>query len=128
MRKTWKGINMAYLTFSDYVEFGGTLSESVFNSLEKEAEYELNFMTQNRLKTATIIIDDVKLVMTKFVNMLNEKPNWLNGSYTSYGNGIESMSTIKTPNELFDIALYKIAVKYLPIELISAYCGETSEV
>jgi hypothetical protein len=110
---------MAYLTFEEYVQQGGTLTETIFDSLEKDAEYELNSMTQDRLKTATIIVDDVKYVMTKFINMLNEKPNWLAGGYTSYGNGIENMSMNKTPNELFSGMLYEIAVKYLPIELIT---------
>ena len=118
---------MAYITYTEYQEQGGTLSEIIFDSLEKDAEYELNYMTQDRLKTATIIIDDVKYVMTKFINMLNEKPNWLVGGYISYGNGIENMSMDKSPNELFNGMLYEIAVKYLPIELISASLDDNFE-
>lgn len=124
-----EGDNVAYLTFSEYTELGGTIAtESVFTNLERDAEYELNDLTQNRLKTATVIIDDVKYVMTKFVNLLNEKPSTVMGGYGSYSNGIESMSSSKSPNELIQNELQNIAIKYLPIELISSYIESASEV
>lgn len=43
-------IPVAYLTFEEYVEYGGTLEETAFNDLEFDAESTVNWYTFNRLK------------------------------------------------------------------------------
>ena len=39
-----------YLSFDDYIEYGGTLDETAFKDLEFDAESTINWYTFNRLK------------------------------------------------------------------------------
>src|SRR5574344_2006581 len=122
----WKGINMAYLTFSDYQTLGGRLSEMQFNVLEPKAERKLDYFTHDRLKTATTIISEVKELMTEFINRMSVPA--LNGNVTSYSNGIESFGFKENQTDAFNSELYQLAIEYLPVELISAYVESASEV
>lgn len=117
---------MAYLTFTEYQTFGGTLPLSSFNIYEPKARRKLDYFTQNRLQTATTIISEVKELMTEFINRLPNAP--LNGNVTSYSNGIESFGFGTNQIDAFNSELYQMAVEYLPIELISAYVESASEV
>lgn len=117
---------MAYLTFAEYGTFGGGLTEAQFNVLEPKAERKLDYFTQDRLKTATTIISEVKELLTEFIDKM--AANKTNSTITSYGNGIESFGFAENSTQVFQNELYQLAIEYLPIELISAYCGETSEV
>lgn len=118
---------MAYLTFSEYTELGGTIAdESVFTNLERKAERKLDYFTQDRLKTATTIISEVKELLVEFVNKIQNSP--LNGNVTSYSNGIESFGFEKNQIQAFENELHDLAVEYLPIELITSYVTTASEV
>lgn len=118
---------MTYLTFSEYTELGGTIvSESVFNPLERKAERKLDHFTQDRLKTATAIISEVKELMVEFVDRIQNSP--LNGNVTSYSNGIESFGFKENQTDAFNKELHELAIEYLPIELISSYVESASEV
>lgn len=125
-REFKKGDKMAYLSFEEYTTFGGTLTESSFNIYEPKARRKLDYFTQDRLKTATTIISEVKELMTEFINRLPNSP--LNGNVTSYSNGIESVSFAENQTSAFNNELYQMAIEYLPIELISAYVESASEV
>lgn len=39
-----------YLTYPEYLSYGGTLDEAAFNLYVKAAEYQINYWTFNRLK------------------------------------------------------------------------------
>ena len=118
---------MAYITFAEYTELGGTIAtESVFTNLERKAERKLDYFTQDRLKTATTIISEVKEVLVEFIGKMATMPQ--NGNVTSYSNGIESFGFGQNQTVAFDNDLYNIAVEYLPIELISSYVVTASEV
>lgn len=121
-----KGDKMAYLTFQEYQNLGGTVSTNDFTILEPKARRKLDYFTQNRLQTATTIISEVKELMTEFINRLVISP--LNGNVTSYSNGIESFGFGKNQTDAFNSELYQMAVEYLPIELISSYVETASEV
>ena len=110
---------MAYLTFEEYIAFGGTATESNFNSLEPRARRKLDYYTQDRLKTATTIISEVKELMVEFIDRMAKTP--LNGNITSYSNGIESFGFAENQTKALDNELYQLAIEYLPVELISAY-------
>ena len=109
---------MAYLTYSEYTEFGGTVSESAFANSERVARRKLDYFTQDRLKTATIILSEVKECMVEFINKLSQPV--LNGNITSYSNGIESFSYGENQNDALQSELYRIAVEFLPVELITS--------
>ena len=117
---------MAYLTFQEYQNLGGTVSTTDFNIYEPKARRKLDYFTQNRLQTATTIISEVKELMTEFINRMQNSP--LNGNITSYSNGIESFGFKENQTDAFNTELYQLAIEYLPIELISAYVESASEV
>jgi hypothetical protein len=108
---------MAYLTYQEYISFGGTVAESTFNILEPKARRKLDYFTQNRLQTATTIISEVKELMTEFINKMSVPA--LNGNVTSYSNGIESFGFGQNQTDAFNYELYQLAVEYLPVELIT---------
>ena len=113
---------MAYLLYSEYESFGGTVSSSDFTNLELKARRKLDYFTQDRLKTATTIISEVKELMTEFINRIAQSP--LNGNITSYSNGIESFGYDKNQTDALNSELYQLAIEYLPIELITATIDE----
>ena len=110
---------MAYLTYSEYTSFGGTVSDADFTNLELKARRKLDYFTQNRLQTATTIISEVKELMTEFINRMSNST--VNGNITSYSNGIESFGFAENQTKALDNELYQMAIEYLPVELISAY-------
>lgn len=113
---------MAYLTYLDYTSLGGTVSDTDFTNLELKARHKLDYFTQDRLKTATTIISEVKELMTEFINRIAQSP--LNGNVTSYSNGIESFGYGKNQTDALNSELYQLAVEYLPIELITCTIDE----
>ena len=113
---------MAYITFAEYENFGGTVSSSDFTNLELKARHKLDYFTQNRLQTATTIISEVKELMTEFINRIANSP--VNGNITSYSNGIESFGFKENQTDAFNKELYQMAVEYLTIELITCTIDE----
>ena len=60
-----------YITFSEYVNLGGTLTESTFNSLIYEAQVKLDYHTFNRLKKDTVISINVKRCLCKILSLMD---------------------------------------------------------
>lgn len=107
---------MAYLAYNEYTSFGGTVSSTAFTTLELKARRKLDYFTQDRLKTATTIIDEVKEVMARFIDKLScETDGGLVSSVSHDGVSIAFDNSNTLQQELEDIA-----VELLPIELISA--------
>ena len=120
-----KGDDYLYLSFSEYQNIGGTLTESSFNIYEPRAERKLNYFTQNRLVSATIIISEVKELLTVYIDKM--VTNVDTGNIRSYGNGIESFSYSDNQKALLEQELYQLAIEYLPVELISASLDDNFE-
>lgn len=59
-----------YLTFKEYRELGGTLAEVPFNELEYECRRIIDSRTQNRLKNADEIPEEVKMCEYKIIENL----------------------------------------------------------
>ena len=109
-----------YLDYATYTSLGGKLTvEDTFNLWNRKAQRKLDYFTQDRLKTATTIIDEVKEVLTDFIDKMESAPS--DGNVTSYSDGIESVSFEENQLKALDKELYAMAVEYLPVELISAY-------
>ena len=106
-----------YLSYADFIEKGGDMPEAAFLQFERVAENTLNYFTQDRIKELDNIPESVKDTVFDFVCELKNtiRPG---GQVTSYSNGIESFSfdLSKDPDDV----LYNIAVRNLPIELISS--------
>lgn len=112
---------MAYITLEEYTALGGTVTDSTsFALLEKKARRKLDYFTQDRLKTATTIIDEVKEVMTEFINKLSSASD--GEKVSSFSHDGVSVSFDNTSS--LDDDLYNLAVEYLPIELISTKVGD----
>lgn len=108
---------MAYITYAEYTELGGKVQQSDFLDLERKARAKINFFTLDRLKTIETISDEVKEVMTEFINKLSIADD---KTVTSYSNGVESFGYVA--KDITD-ELYDIAIEMLPIELINAHRG-----
>lgn len=59
-----------YLTYAQYTELGGTLSEAVFLDCEMEAEMLVNWYTFDRLKNETEFSEDVKKCMYMLIKYI----------------------------------------------------------
>ena len=59
-----------YLTYNEYRELGGTLSQTPFNLLEFEARKKIDVRTFNRLKKSEEIPQEVKLCEYKLINSI----------------------------------------------------------
>lgn len=110
-----------YITYSEYVSFGGTLQSAAFDIALRKAERKLNNYTMDRLKTATVILPEVKEWLTLAVDKIASAP--VDGNISSYSNGIESFSYSDAQRNMLENELYDLAVEYLPVELISTYVG-----
>ena len=79
--------NEGYLTYEEYKALGGTLDLMPFNLLEYEARRNIDNRTQNRLKNATDIPQEVKLCEYALINSIykysNEKHKENIGNITS---------------------------------------------
>ena len=59
-----------YLSYDEYEELGGTLEEVPFNELEYECRRIIDSRTQNRLKDADEIPEEVKMLENKMIQDL----------------------------------------------------------
>lgn len=60
-----------YLTYNEYIEYGGTLEESAFEQLEFEARAKIDYWTFNRLQNDTDYPEAVKRCMYKLIYMID---------------------------------------------------------
>ena len=67
-----------YLSYAEYTEMGGTLSETEFHDYEFRAEAIINYATFNRLTGDTNIPDKVKKLVKYIIDMVQKKADSLN--------------------------------------------------
>ena len=108
---------MAYLTYEEYSTRGGKVDSTAFALIERHAEIHLDYYTQNRLRNADTIPEEVKDLMTKYVDILYERADSSIDNILSYSNGVESFHFNEKVNAT--TSMYDLAVMYLPVELIS---------
>ena len=81
------GVKM--LTYNEYINMGGTLSESDFPILLQNAIDKIDFYTFGKFsKTDT---ENSKKLLVKVIGVLEEQSNFLKG-VKSYGDGIETIT------------------------------------
>ncbi len=78
-----------YLSYQEYFELGGTLEEVPFNELEYECRRIIDSRTQNRLKNANVIPQEVKMLEYKMIQNLQKYYILI----TKAQSGIESENT-----------------------------------
>lgn len=62
-----------YLTYAEYMTMGGTLKETDFTNFEFQAEAHINWVTFNRLKSDTVIPEEVKRLVKYLVDLLERR-------------------------------------------------------
>ena len=99
-----------YLSYEEYNDLGGTLTETPFNLLEFEIRRKIDERTQGRLKKVSVIPQEVKMCVFALMNSFevynsNKKQNItsesIDGYSVSYGS-IQETFKVKY-NEINDI-------------------------
>ena len=98
-----------YLTFPEYLSFGGSLPENEFNQIEYDAEVAINYATFNRLKGEEFIPEEVKRLIVVLIKFIDLKSKTVTGALdTTSGNivkqsndGVEIQYGVMTSAELF---------------------------
>lgn len=78
-----------YLSYEEYQELEGTLEEVPFNELEFECQRIVDSRTQNRLKNADEIPQEVKLLINKMIQTLQ-------GYYISLNKAQSGVASVNT--------------------------------
>ncbi|MBP5782748.1 MAG: hypothetical protein J6W04_04330 [Bacteroidales bacterium] len=113
---------MEYLTYDEYLNYGGTLDETAFSRLGYMAKRKIDRKTFNRLVDATEIGEPVKRLMFELIGVIN-KTDTSNESYepaiASEGNDGYSISyasaSIMTPDSA-EKKIDSLIEEYLQLE------------
>ncbi len=81
---------MAWLTYEEYLAFGGTASQEEFPLLEMKARKRIEHRTLERIKTPD---DDVKRLVYELIGM-EQKFEERDSNLSGYGNDGESVSFV----------------------------------
>ena len=108
-----------YLTYDEYMEYGGALDQAAFENLEFKARKRIDFLTANRVRDHMAVISEaVKRCMFSLIGTENAvgiesqatRPNVTSfstdGYSESYGNAISSGDAGKSMNDLAVSMLY----------------------
>lgn len=99
---------MAYLTYEEYVAYGGDLSESAFHAAELRARKQIDKLTASRVAAMETVPEEVKLAMMELiksnaaasVDTLTENPlvqSFNNDGYSeSYGAGADQIAVVQS--------------------------------
>lgn len=68
---------MAYLTYTEYQAYGGTLTQTRFDDLEFEAEAYVNRLSFNRFMNDTTFPDALKRLVKKLIDVAEKKEDAL---------------------------------------------------
>ena len=90
-----------YLTYTEYTQLGGSLTETPFNLLEYQARKEIDLNTKNRLASVDEIPNEVKLcvyelidTLKKYVNDANFNVNYTQETIDGYSRAFATASQI----------------------------------
>lgn len=77
-----------YLTYDEYLAFGGTIEETAFDNLEFEARTVIDWWTYNRLQNDEEYPEAVKRCMFKLINLIiaKQRVQLLNNNGTATDN------------------------------------------
>ena len=104
-----------YLTYEEYKTFGGTLSETAFNSVVYDAQAKIDYYTYNRLVKDTVISNNVKQAAVKIIGLIDTYNNYRN-LITDIGNPI----AISQSNDGVSMSFGGYAGNTTPQDLLNA--------
>lgn len=108
----------AYLTYSEYVNYGGSASQTAFPPLEFKARKQIDYLTASRVQNMETVPDAVKLCMVCIMNMeqatgaeaqaTNPQMTSFNtdGYSESYGHSLSADDTAKQIRKQIEAMLY----------------------
>lgn len=104
--------NPKYLTYLDYINLGGTLSEEEFCPLEFRAETKVNWYTFDRLVKDTVFDNNVPLCVKEIIDILHRLDNakrglGVNGEVgivKQSNDGVSTDYNVLSPSETVDKA------------------------
>ena len=90
-----------YLTYDEYLAFGGTLDETAFDNLEFEARTVIDWWTYNRLQNEEEYPEAVKRCMYKLITIIamKQQAQLLDGTNTSNINTAVNAGIIQQSND-----------------------------
>ena len=89
-----------YLSYIEYLAYGGKLDETTFNEFEFEAECIIDYYTFNRLKNDTVISEPVKRLVYALIGIAQKKAATLNlGVNTSNIEGSGDVYVMQQSND-----------------------------
>lgn len=116
---------VSYITYEEYMSLGGMVDEDTFVILERKAQRIVDDITFYRIQYLKIIPDEIKEVLTEFINKLGQsntvrssKTNTIMGSnvddIVQYSNGVETITWRKPTSEEETKEMTKYAQTCLP--------------
>jgi len=108
----------AYLTYDEYVTYGGSASQTAFPALEFKARKQIDYLTANRVQGMETVPEAVKLCMVCVMNMeqvtgaeaqaTNPQMTSFNtdGYSESYGHSLSADDTAKQIKKQITAMLY----------------------
>ena len=107
---------ISYLTYDDYKELGGTLSEDDFRLIERKAQRWLDHFTFDRIKQLDVIPNEVREVLTEFISRLvaYEAQKEAGEMVTEYSNSVEQLTFKVKTEEDVKKELSAVALEWLP--------------
>ena len=111
----------SYITYNEYVELGGTLSQDVFNRFIRKAQRILDVNTYERIPLLDEVPDVVKEVLVEYIGKLNdfESQKTEGAVISQYSNGVESLTFQRTTENDLRKSLASLATNMLPTYLIT---------
>lgn len=84
---------MNYLTYDEYLNYGGSLDETIFNDLGFRASSIVDRYTFNRFRNDTIYPDELKRLIFRLITMMNLSDNLLGMTAEGLGSSSGSVSS-----------------------------------
>lgn len=111
----------SYITYEEYQELGGKVSEDAFTVLLRKSQRLLDYITFDRIKYLTTIPDEVKEVLTEFIDRTQTfNAQTENGdTVSSYSNGVETLTYRLLTEDEQRNELCSLAYQWLPDYLLA---------
>jgi hypothetical protein len=107
-----------YITYDEYVELGGKAPLDAFSIYERKSQRLLDYITFNRIPKLTKIPDEVKEVITEFIdryfNFDTNVKNSDSNNLSQYSNGVETFTYRRQTESSLNSDLYNLAISWLP--------------
>lgn len=110
-----------YITYDEYEELGGTVSEDEFTALERKARRYVDAFTFGRVQLLSEIPDEVKDVMVDFITKLDNfsKQSSDGATISQYSNGVEQITYRRNTEHEVVRTLQASAISWLPNYLVN---------